>query len=93
MGADYIIMNYSVKHPVSWPALPLGVQKGDWQGWAGLWLSSDFRQAWGPVSFLRIEGNGFPKGTVKGRVVWAVSAVSGWDGLTSLTSPWDEAAL
>lgn len=34
MGADYIIMNYSVKHPVSWPALPLGVQKGDGQGWA-----------------------------------------------------------
>lgn len=62
-------------------------------GRAGLWLSGDFRQAWGPVSFLHIEGNDFPKGTVKERVVWAISAVSGWGRLMWLTSPWDEAGL
>lgn len=35
MGTDYIIMNYSVKHPVSPSAFPAGwVRQGARQGWA-----------------------------------------------------------
>lgn len=38
MGADYIIMNYSVKHPVSQPAFP-AVEQGRRSGSARLRLS------------------------------------------------------
>lgn len=46
MGADYIIMNYSVKHPVSCPP---------WM--CRRMMDRDFRQAWGSASFLHSEEN------------------------------------